>query len=177
MLSTGPGSLVVSINKLPANIVVRHNLRAGDIGYITYLHGVLYFEEQGWDHRFEALVADTLGEFGKSHSSRERIWIVELDGKIAGSIAIVEGSKELAQLRWFLLHPDLRGKGVGRILIEDAIGFCRTCDYAAIFLWTASALIDAAKLYRSVGFELTEENTQGVWGTNVTQQRYELKLV
>ena len=70
----------MSINKLPANIVVRHNLRAGDIGYLTYLHGVLYAEEQGWDHRFEALVADTLGEFGKSDSSRERIWIVELDG-------------------------------------------------------------------------------------------------
>lgn len=170
-------SPVTSTNRLPANIVLRHNLKPGDIGYLTYLHGVLYAEEQGWDQRFEAYVAGPLAEFAKSHSARERIWIVEHDAKIAGSIAIVEASKELAQLRWFLLHPDLRGRGVGRILIEEAITFCKANDYSSIFLWTVSALTVAAKLYQSVGFQLREETTQALWGTIVMEQRYDLKLL
>jgi N-acetylglutamate synthase-like GNAT family acetyltransferase len=164
------------MDRLPANIVVRHNLKPGDIGYLTYLHGVLYAEDQGWDHRFEAYVAGPLGEFARSHSARERIWIVEHDAKVAGSIAIVEVSKELAQLRWFLLHTDLRGKGIGRILIDEAIAFCKACDYSSVFLWTVSALAAAAKLYQSVGFQLTEETTHESWGALVTEQRYDLNL-
>ncbi len=161
---------------LPPNITIRHDLKPGDIGYLTYLHGTLYAEEYGWDHTFEAYVAGPLAEFAKSPHDRERIWIVEKDGIVAGSIAIVEAAKDVAQLRWFLLHPDLRGCGIGRQLIEDAIRFCRAQDYSLIFLWTVSALTAAAKLYQSVGFQLTEEHPQQIWGATVTEQRYDLQL-
>ena len=71
----------------------------GDIGCLTYLHGILYAREYGWDYTFEAYVAEPLAKFTKSHTDRERIWIVEKDGKLSGSIAIVESSKGEAQLR------------------------------------------------------------------------------
>jgi GNAT superfamily N-acetyltransferase len=158
------------------NVKVRHDLKPGDIGYLTYLHGVLYAEECGWDYTFEAYVAGPLAEFAKSRKGRERIWVVEKDGIVAGSVAIVEASKEKAQLRWFLLHPDLRGQGVGRLLIEEAIRFCKENDYSLLFLWTVSALTAAAKLYRSAGFRLAEENTRELWGATVTEQRYDLDL-
>jgi|SRR6266496_6845059 len=79
-------------------------------------------------------------------------------------------------ISWFLLHPDLRGQGVGRVLIEQAIDFCRESHYSRVFLWTESALIAAARLYESSGFQLTEENTHELWGTVVTEQRYELRF-
>ncbi len=79
--------------------------------------------------------------------------------KIAGSIAIIEASKEEAQLRWLLLHPDLRGPGIGWILLEDTISFCRDYSYFSIFLWTVSVLKIAAYLYASVGFKFVEEKT------------------
>jgi GNAT superfamily N-acetyltransferase len=143
---------------------------------VIYLHGTLYAEEYGWDYTFEAYVAGPLVEFAQSQNERERIWIVEQAGRVAGSIAIVEASPEQAQLRWFLLHPGLRGHGIGRILIEEAIRFCRARGYASVFLWTVSALTVAAKLYQSVGFRLTEEMTGELWGAMVTEQRYDLTL-
>jgi GNAT superfamily N-acetyltransferase len=161
---------------LPPSITIRHNLRPGDIGYLTYLHGTLYAAEYGWDHTFEAYVAGPLAEFAKSPGERERIWVVEQKAQVAGSIAIVEATPEVAQLRWFLLHPDVRGHGLGRRLIEDALRFCRAQDYALIFLWTVSALTAAARLYHTVGFQLTEEHPQQIWGATVTEQRYDLPL-
>lgn len=162
--------------KLPLNVGIRCEMKPGDIGYLIYLHGRLYAEEYGWDNTFEAYVAGPLAEFAKSHNDRERIWIVEKNGKVSGSIAIVEESKEKALLRWFLLHPDLRGHRIGRALIEEAISFCRDCGYSLVFLWTVSALAAAVRLYRSVGFQLTEENVREMWGTTVTEQRYDLSL-
>src|SRR5262249_53013223 len=160
----------------PSGIRIRNDLQPGDIGYITYLHGTLYAAEYGWDYTFEAYVAAPLSEFAKSHTERERIWIVEKDSKLAGSVAIVEASKEQAQLRWFLLHRDLRGRGLGKLLLEEAVRFCRDSGYSSIFLWTVSALIAAGNLYRVIGFRVTEEHRQTLWGANVTEQRYDLIL-
>ena len=163
--------------KLPPVVTIRTSIKPGDIGYVIFLHGSVYAEECGWDHTFEAYVAGPLAEFSKSHSDRERIWIVEKDGKIGGSIAIVEASKDEAQLRWFLLHPDLRGKGIGRWLMDEVISFCKESQYSCIYLWTESSLTAAAMLYESSGFELTEENTRELWGKVVTEQRYERSLI
>jgi hypothetical protein len=55
---------------LPGNISIRHHLKPGDIGYVTYLHGVLYAQEQGWDFTLEAYVAGPLSRFAQSRTAR-----------------------------------------------------------------------------------------------------------
>jgi N-acetylglutamate synthase-like GNAT family acetyltransferase len=117
-----------------------------------------------------------LAEFAKLHSSRESIWIVEKEGKIVGSVAIVEISDTEAQLRWLLLDPDVRGQGLGRRLVEDALDFCRDSGYSSVFLWTVNTLPIAAQLYQSVGFKQTQELTHKLWGSVVTEVKYELVL-
>ena len=165
-----------SAESLPRGVTIRHALRPGDIGDIVGLHGRLYAAEQGWDHTFEAYVAGPLAEFALAPGERERIWLVDRDGSLAGSIAIVQASQREAQLRWLLLHPDLRGLGLGGRLVREAISFCRECGYASVFLWTVSALVAAARLYEACGFWVTEEHTRMLWGATVTEQRYELAL-
>lgn len=166
-----------------ASVSLRHDLRPGDVGYITYLHGTLYAQDQGWDYTFDAYVANPLAEFAKlqsnqakSQSAQERIWILEKDGRIVGSVAIVKFSDMVAQLRWLLLDPSVRGKGIGRWLVEDALDFCRTAGYSAVFLWTVKTLAIATKLYKSLGFRETEEQTHELWGSIVTEVRYDLEL-
>ena len=161
---------------LPPEITIRSTLRPGDIGSVIHLHGTLYAEEYGWDHTFEAYVAEPLSDFAKSQSNRGRIWIVEKGEEFVGSIAIVEASIEEAQLRFFLLHPCIRRQGVSRYLMDEAMRFCREMNYSRVFLLTEKSLLAAAKLYEGYGFVLTEEETHELWGSVVTEQRYELIL-
>jgi N-acetylglutamate synthase-like GNAT family acetyltransferase len=157
-------------------ITIRHELKPGDIGYIIYLHGVLYDKEYGYDCSFESYVAKYLNEFASAIKNREKIWIIEKENDIVGSMAIVEKTNTIAQLRWLLLHPDIRGLGLGKKLMDDAIAFCRSKGYTSIFLWTEDLLEPAANLYKSKGFQLTEEKTNEIWGVGLTEQRYDLKL-
>lgn len=163
------------MQKLPG-VTIRHTIQPGDLGYIIYLHGYLYAQEYSYDTTFESYVAIPLTKFMGDIKDREKLWIVEKDNRIVGSMAVVEHSKTMAQLRWFLLHPNVRGHGLGKRLIDDAIAFCRICGYSSIFLWTEDLLEPAAKLYRSYGFILTEEKRHKIWGAELTEQRYELKL-
>jgi N-acetylglutamate synthase-like GNAT family acetyltransferase len=166
-----------TILMLPRNVSIRNNLKPGDIGYLTYLHGVLYAKEFGWDYTLEPYVAVPLSSFAQSHTEREQIWIVEKEAMLVGAIAIVEASREEAQLRWLLLHPNLRGQGVGKILVAEAITFCKLHGYSSVFLWTVSSLPAAAHIYQSAGFQLTQEKPPAaIWGALVIEQRYELRL-
>ena len=159
-----------------AFISIRNDLRPGDIGYLIFLHGVLYAEEYQFDATFEPYVAGPMAEFSKSHSERERIWIVEKAGAVAGSVAIVEAPENAAQLRWLILHPGVRGLGLGRRLVREAVDFSSACGYERIFLWTVKGLAAATRIYTALGFRLTEENTHPIWGNTITEQRFELEL-
>jgi len=144
-------------------VIIRNSIKPGDMGYITYLHGKLYADQYGFDHTFEPYVAVPLA-------------IVEKENSIMGSVALVRQSDKQAQLRWLLLHPEIRGFGIGKRLVKEVIAFARQCEYSSLFLLTIDILPEAAGLYRSLGFTVTEATKMQVWGLKVTEQKYELKL-
>jgi GNAT superfamily N-acetyltransferase len=162
----------------PPHVTIRHDLRPGDLGRVIELHAVVYATEFGFDHTFEAYVAETIGQFGRRlQTGLDRLWLAELDGRLVGSIAIARREGGEAQLRWFLLHPDARGHGLGRRLVEDAVTFCRDASYRSIFLWTVHPLTVAARLYASVGFHRVEARPPApLWGTVLSEERYDFTL-
>ena len=155
---------------------IRNRLEPGDVGEIVRLHGVLYAREYQFDSTFEAYVAKPLAEFVLTSSQRSRIWIATRDSRIVGCIAIVESTPTVAQLRWYLVDPCARGTGLGKRLLNDAVEFCRQCGYDSIILWTVSSLAAAAHLYQAVGFEKVEANATHIWGVDVVEEKYELRL-
>jgi GNAT superfamily N-acetyltransferase len=160
----------------PGDITVRTELAPGDLGAVIRLHGVVYAREHGFDPTFEAYVAGPLAEFVCRRTDRDRLWIAERGGHVVGCIAIVGASAQEAQLRWFLVDPSARGRGLGTGLLREAVAFCRRCRYGTVFLWTVSALAAAARLYRSVGFEKVEERPGQRWGVRVVEEKYVLAL-
>lgn len=163
--------------QLPDGFTLRTVLKPGDLGYITYLHGKIYSEEYGFDTSFEPYVAKPLSEFSLSEDrDRQRIWIIEKNEKIVGCIAIVDSGDNEAQLRWLLLTSETRGMGLGKLLVKEAVEFCREKEYSNVYLWTIDALPAARGIYLKHGFELTEEIHHPMWGIDVTEQRYDLRL-
>lgn len=157
---------------------IRTELGAGDIGEIVRLHGVLYRDLAGFDHTFEAYVAESVGEcFGSWKPERDRVWLVEGNGEVLGSLVLKGRGEDTAQLRYFLLHPELRGQGMGRRLMEMLLGFARERGYRRIYLLTDEAVTAAAiHLYEVYGFRRTESRAVERWGTSSAEQRYELDL-
>lgn len=159
------------------DITLRTELRPGDIGTLILLHGELYAKEYGWDHTFEAYAAQTFGRIAERWDpALDRIWIAERDGSIVGCIAILAAHDNVAQLRWFLVHPAARGAGLGRRLMHEALLFCRSAGYSHVFLWTMASLTTAAYLYRSFGFALTHRESVERWGAPLIEERHDLDL-
>ena len=155
---------------------MRTTLQPGDFGSIVAMHGRLYAEEHGFDTTFEAYVAGPFAAFVLRASPRERIWIEDRGGRIAGCVAIVGADEVTAQLRWFLVEPAARGTGLGRRLRDAAIAFSRDAGYRRIVLWTVAGLEAAQHLYRQAGFERTEAAPARRWGVDVLEEQYTLTL-
>jgi ribosomal protein S18 acetylase RimI-like enzyme len=164
---------------LIADVNIRRELRPGDLGVIIAHHGRLYAQEYGVDVRFEAHVANSVASaalhgFPREH---EAIWIVEQASEHAGSVALTDEGGGEATLRWFLLEPQLRGRGLGRQLVGEVLSEARAAGYSLIALETFSELAAAARIYRAYGFEVVWEETSQRWGRpEITYQRYELAL-
>jgi len=151
--------------------------RPGDIGYVTFQHGLFYSSEYGFDETFDAYVAQGLVNFINNFDPlKEHLWIVENNRCIVGSIAIVKKDEKTAQLRWFLVEPHLQGRGIGRKLLVEAINFSKRQRYRKIILWTLANLATARQLYTNADFQLTETKTHTVWGQELTEELWELVL-
>ena len=161
----------------PLPYAIRTGLRPGDAGRIIALHGELYAREYKYDGEFEAYVAKTFYDFLPVYdSTKDRVWIVERDGRCLGSLAALGKTPELAQLRWFVLSPELRGLGLGRSLLKEAVYFCEKQGHKRIYLETTADLDAAIHLYTKAGFRLVKEHTEQSWGKMLTHRYYELDV-
>jgi DNA-binding MarR family transcriptional regulator/N-acetylglutamate synthase-like GNAT family acetyltransferase len=157
------------------DISIRNTMVPSDLGYVVYLHGLLYGIEYGYGIEFEMYVAHGLYEFFQNYDQKkDRVWICEHDKRMIGFLLLMHRDNDAAQLRLFLIEPEYRGIGLGKKLMELFLDFLHRCHYQSAYLWTTHELYAAASLYTRYGFELTEEKESNTFGKLLREQRYDL---
>ncbi|MEU4116708.1 GNAT family N-acetyltransferase [Kitasatospora sp. NPDC028055] len=167
----------------PGTATVREADRPGDLGAVAALHGVLYTREYGMDATMEAYVAAGMAELVlasavEGSAAPGRLWVAELDGRVVGAVGLVRAEERpgWGQLRWVVLDPVARGRGLGRRMLELALTEARDRRYDGVLLWTIAGLDAAHHLYATAGFELALSRPARKFGLDTVEQRMELRL-
>lgn len=161
----------------PTPIVTLRSHRPGDMGWVIAAHGRIYATEFGWDHTFEAMVADIAAAFLRDFDPEwEHCWMAEMDGVPVGSVTVVRKSPEEAQLRLLIIDPSARGLRLGERMVDECIRFATAKGYARLVLWTNDSLHAARRIYQKAGFRLVAEEPHHSFGVDLVGQNWELDL-
>ncbi|MDW4497992.1 GNAT family N-acetyltransferase [Sulfitobacter sp. D35] len=145
----------------------------GDMGRVLQQQAAFYAEEYGWNHEFEALVAEILGKFLRDFDHDcERCWIAEMAGEVVGSVFVVRGDEATAKLRLLYVDPAARGRGLGGRLVDECLHFAKDRGYRRMVLWTNDVLVSARRIYVAAGFELVEEEAHHSFGHDLIGQTW-----
>lgn len=159
-----------------SDITVRDELRPGDIGAVSALHGWAYREEYGYSFAFEADVAASLAHFLHHYDpAHSRLWCAEHHGQLAGCIGLTD-EKTHAQLRWFVLDPLYRGLGLGKKLLQTALEHARQNGFQEARLETTCDLSRAIYMYEKAGFQKIGEAPRSAWREGLRIYQFSRKL-
>lgn len=160
-------------------IRIESGYRPGLVGRCAEMHARYYARTSGFGAFFESRVAAGMAEFANriGHPGNNA-WAALMDEEIVGTIAIdgEDLGKDRAHLRWFIVEDGVRGEGVGKRLLAEAIAFCDERSVPYIELSTFAGLDAARHLYLASGFVLVEERPGSQWGREVMEQRYVRRL-
>lgn len=173
------GTIERELTATPAiqDLKIRTELKPGDAGMLISMHGWIYAKECGYNHLFEGYVCKTFYDMLQTYNpDKDRFWIAEVNGEIVGSIAVIGHSRDKAQIRWFMLHPDARGMGLGKKLLQDAISYCKEKGFGFVYLETTADQNTAIHMYEKAGFTKISEQENQLWGGKLIEQTYRLNL-
>jgi GNAT superfamily N-acetyltransferase len=177
-LTYGLGSRDNWLVQVKAPTEFRTEIRPGDLGAVVAFQGREYGEQYGLDYRFEAGVAQAVADFAldfAEDAEAGRMWLAEDEDGLVGCIAMSREGYRHGRVRWFLVARRARGQGLGRRLFAEAMSYARE-RFDSLELETFSELTTAARMYRSVGFELRDTRPQNDWGREIQLQHYDLRF-
>lgn len=99
---------------------------------------------------FEKELANLPGKYSKPDG---RLFLISVDGQIAGCAALRKLSGEICEMKRLFARRNFRGSGLGKMLIEKLIEEARLIGYKKIRLDTLpDKMPSAVKLYKFYGF-------------------------
>ena len=126
--------------------IIRENLKA----HYLDIPGTAYFDPE----------LDCLsGFYGEKPDKRRYFVLTDGEGKVLGGVGIGEftGFPNCAEVQKLYLSDPVKGRGLGRYLMETAETFARSAGYGRLYLETHTNLEAAVGLYRKLGFRQIEK--------------------
>jgi GNAT superfamily N-acetyltransferase len=148
-----PGQQSAAGSSMKPSAVSIRDFRPADRAAVTVIvHSVL--REYGLQPDGASVDAD-LDDIPGHYFDRGGVFRVLADqnGRVVGCGGLRPLRGGSVELRKMYLLPALRGRGLGRRLLEDLIAAARRLGFSRVELETASVLREAIGLYRSFGFK------------------------
>ena len=89
------------------------------------------------------------------------LFVLREEGEVVGMLTVGSYSSPTGRKAWIedvVVDEALRGSGLGRVLVEHAIDYCREEGIGTVYLTSNPKRVAANGLYRSVGFVRKETN-------------------
>ena len=105
--------------------------------------GTVYYDEST-DHLFDLFRKD-----------KSVYYVAEQDGEIIGGAGIYPSDglpPDMCELVKMYLQPAARGKGLGKMLIQQCLEFAASAGYTQVYLETMPELQQATSVYQKFGF-------------------------
>ena len=154
----------------------------GLLGRMTLMEALYYDEKWQLGPAFEAVIASGLAEFfSRFDDARDTIFrvVTEQEPIAMGTLALDVGGRENpgeGALRWFFLHPELHGLGLGKRLMEAVLSHAQGIGLSEVVVETFEGLDSAIAIYEAFGFQLEDRWEGAQWGRILPERRYRLVL-
>jgi GNAT superfamily N-acetyltransferase len=100
-------------------------------------------------------------------------WVVHGPEGTLGSVGVERLADGAAELHRLYLDAALRGRGLGRALVETVLAWCRAEEIRRLVLWSDTRFTDAHRLYARMGFRQTAERELPGDPNQTREYRYE----
>jgi len=141
------------------------------------MHGIVYAREFNFNIEFEVGIAKKAAKIYESEDPFNRIWIKEVDGQRAGSIAVSKMQDGAAFINFVLVLDEYRGRGIADELMRHLIAHVRGSGIQVIRLETYTCLEHARVMYKNLGFSIVSSNDDcHRFGLKLVQEYWELQL-
>jgi ribosomal protein S18 acetylase RimI-like enzyme len=113
-----------------------------------------YAQSLGFSLCFQGFDKELAELPGKYAPPAGRLLLAEVDGQLAGCVALHKLEEKVCEMKRLYLRPQFRGKGAGRALTDGILSEARSIGYERIRLDTVEPVMkDAVAMYRRIGFQ------------------------
>lgn len=133
------------------SVMIRPAAIPGDLPQVRALLRE-YEVELGIDLCFQGFDAELANLPGDYAPPRGALLVAEVDGAIAGCVALRPLDRDACEMKRLYARPAFRGRRVGRALAEAIIAEARRIGYARMRLDTLPVMTEAQGLYARLGF-------------------------
>jgi len=123
----------------------------------SYIQYEKDFSEERWERYFTEV------KYAVDNDNIDKLYVALLNDQIVGTVQLFPHSNiayddfdhsiNAPIIRFLAVHPNGRGQGIGRLLLDKSISYAQKQRAEAIYLHTTNLMPQAVQLYVQYGFE------------------------